>query len=569
MSNDPPHPSSTQHLSATQRGVRKDCDVLIVGSGVAGLVFALELVELAPRARVTLVSKSVLGEGNSRYAQGGISAVANDDDSIEQHVADTLEAGDGLCNVTSAREILAAAPRCIARLIERGVRFDRNGEFGGFDLALEGGHSRRRIYHAGDHTGDEMTRALVERVRSLPNVQVIENHTAVNLITQVPPHQPGSRNEVMGAYLLEGVSGAIHTYCADVTVLATGGAGKVYRYTTNAEIATGDGVAMAYRAGARIGNMEFYQFHPTLLYHSSVNNCLLTEALRGEGAYLRLPDSGERFMARYEPERMELATRDKVARAIFTEIERGSLDYVHLDIRHRDARFIEQHFPYVHQTLRKLGLDITRDLIPVVPAAHYMCGGVLSDTAGRSDLARLLVVGECAFTGMHGANRLASNSLIEGVVMGSQAAPVAAEWLAQPVRRARELLDWDSKSVRDARRLSQLNANWRGLRGEMMSYAGIVRTEQGLQDLLRIVRLRRALIEEYYWTHRVTRDLVELRNIAQVSELIARSALHRRESRGGHYREDYPLQVPNTQDTILSQQEIYATASSHFERPLA
>lgn len=556
--------------SLSQRGERIEVDALVIGSGVAGLVYALELAETHPTLRIAVVSKQQLGDGNTRWAQGGIAAVGTPDDSVAQHVEDTIQAGAGLCRPDAVEEILSAAPRCIRRLIESGVPFDRESqgaELGDFDLALEGGHARRRIYHAGDQTGRAIMDTLIARARTTPGLSVWEPWSAVDLIVQTPRHRPGGSSEVVGAYLLEEPTGRVHRVSARVTVLATGGAGKVFRYTTNAETATGDGVAMAYRAGARVGNLEFFQFHPTLLYHPSVNNFLLTEALRGEGAQLKLPGSEERFMERYAPDPMELATRDVVARAIFSEMERGSLDHVWLDIRHKDPAFLAAHFPGIAQRLEGLGMDLNRDLIPVVPAAHYLCGGVLADSAGRTDLDRLLVIGECAFTGLHGANRLASNSLIEGVVMATFAAEASAEILAEPPDSHHERLDWDSTCVTDSRRASQLNAQWRGLRDDMSSFAGIVRTEAGLRDLLTLLAVRRDMIEEYYWRHPVTRDLVELRNLALVAELLAESALHRRETRGGHFREDFPDPVPEARDTVLRRQREYPSASSHFERP--
>jgi len=334
-------------------------------------------------------------------------------------------------------------------------------------------------------------------------------------------------------------------------VLATGGAGKVYRYTSNPSVATGDGVAMAYRAGARVGGLEFYQFHPTLLYHPKINNFLISEALRGEGAYLRLPDTGERFMQRYAPEKMELATRDVVARAIFCEIEQSHHDYVCLDIRHKDPEFLKERFPMIYRTLLDVGIDISRDQIPVVPAAHYMGGGILSDIHGTTDLKRLFAIGETAYTGLHGANRLASNSLLEGVVMGRHAAQNCCPALESPTQLTKIVKEWDSAGVVDLRRASQLNVHWRGLRGEMSSYAGIIRTEAGLRDQLNLVLARRAMIEDYYWKYSITRDLIELRNIILIAELIVRSALNRRESRGGHYREDFASKSQDIPETVL------------------
>jgi len=390
----------------------------------------------------------------------------------------------------------------------------------------------------------EIIRTLREKIKNEKQIEIFENHTAVNLITQVKRHSPGSLREVIGAYVLDEKKEIVHTFLSQVIVLATGGGGKIFRFTTNPEVATGDGIAMAFRSGARVGNLEFYQFHPTLLYHQKINNFLISEALRGEGAYLRLPDTGERFMKRYAPQKMELATRDIVARAIFSEIERTSHNFVHLDIRHKKKDFLIKHFPNIYETLLKLNLDMTKDLIPIVPAAHYLCGGVLADENGKTDVQRLFAIGEVAFTGLHGANRLASNGLMEGVVTAHNAAKESLSWFEKPLKK-RSIDDWNSESVRDSRRATQITAHWRSLRGEMNSYAGIVRTEAGLKDLLNLISSRREIIEDYYWHHRITRDLIELRNIALLSELIARSALYRKESRGVHFREDFPRKLPN------------------------
>lgn len=550
-----------------QKGGRFEFDVVVFGSGIAGLTYILDLLDIRPKTRVALITKLSISESNSRYAQGGIAAVSEPDDSLENHVRDTLQAGDGLCNADTVRQILREAPQRISDLVRRGVRFDQSGA--DYLLALEGGHSHRRIFRAGDHTGSEIIRGLTERVRESKQVQIFENHTAVNLITQGERHTPGGRREVIGAYVLDEKQEVIHLFQARAVILATGGAGKIFRYTSNPDIATGDGIAMAYRADARVGNMEFYQFHPTLLYHTKVNNFLISESLRGEGAYLVLPSNGERFMARYAPQEMELATRDKVARAIFSEIETGSHAFLYLDIRHKGRDFIEKRFPLISTTLRELGLDLAKDLIPVVPAAHYCCGGVLTDVNGQTDLLRLFAIGETAFTGMHGANRLASNSLIEAAVMAHGAARQSAAFLDAPPKLLRDLLDWNSQSVTDLRRASQINAHWRGLRGEMTSYAGIVRTAAGLSDLLKIISARREIIEGYYWKHTITRDLIELRNIAQISELIVRSALRRHESRGVHFREDFPKHLAVAQDSILRFNEVFPIATDPFERPEA
>ncbi|HVV67582.1 MAG TPA: L-aspartate oxidase [Gammaproteobacteria bacterium] len=534
----------------SQRGEREFFDALVIGSGVAGLIFCLELTKLRPKTRIALISKTSFNESNSYYAQGGIATVFSQEDSIDQHIADTLAAGDGLGNQEAIANIIGKGQQFIQDLQDYGVGFDKNA-FGQSDLAQEGGHSQRRIFHCGDHTGRSLIETLTTRVRHQTNIVIFESHVAVNLLLENTKHQPGDYGEIVGAYVLEVTRGLIHTFFAPVVVLATGGAGKTYRYTSNPDVATGDGVAMAYRAGARVGNMEFYQFHPTLLHHRQCHNFLISEAVRGEGGYLRLADTGERFMTRYAPEQKELATRDIVARAIFTEIEHSAHNYVHLDITHRSRTFLEKHFPNIFHTLLSLNIDMSQDRIPVVPAAHYLCGGVLTDTRGRTDKHRLYAIGEVAFSGLHGANRLASNSLLEAGVMAQAAAKDCLTWIEQPIATRTLPRDWNSQGVTDLRRASQINAHWRGLRGEMTSYAGIVRTEAGLKDLLQLILARRQMIEEYYWKHVITRDLLELRNIILVAELIVRSALHRRESRGGHYREDFPHKSSCFEETVF------------------
>lgn len=529
----------------SQRGSRESFDALVIGSGMAGLMFCLELLRLRPHARIALISKVQLSESNSYYAQGGIAAVSNGDDSLAQHARDTFFSGDGLGNPDAIQSILSEAPQFIQTLRDYGVGFDA-------DLTREGGHSHRRIFHCGDQTGRAVMDVLLTKIREKhQQITLFESCMAVNLLVQDELHKPGYHGEVIGAYVLDTKTELIHTFLANTVVLATGGAGKIYRYTTNPDIATGDGLAMAYRAGARVGNLEFYQFHPTLLYHPECRNFLISEAVRGEGGYLRLPGTGERFMQRYAPEAMELATRDVVARAIFNEIERGDYSYVHLDITHRPKAFLQQHFPTIYSTLLNLGIDMSRDRIPVVPAAHYQCGGVLTDASGQTDKQRLYAIGEVAFTGLHGANRLASNSLVEAGVMATYAAAACCEWLEKPISPQPHLSDWDSKGVTDLRRAGQIKAHWRSLRGEMTSYAGIVRTEAGLKDLRQLILTRSQMIEEYYWRHTITRDLLELRNIVLVAELIVRSALKRRESRGGHYREDYPAKSDQELESIL------------------
>jgi L-aspartate oxidase len=540
----------------SQRGQRYAFDALVIGSGIAGLCYALELVEQRPLASIAILSKESLYDSNTFYAQGGIAAATADD--VSSHIADTLSAGDGLCNEDAVATLLQEGQESVAYLMKQGVHFDHD-ETDALALGQEGGHSNRRIYHVGDQTGTAIVQALVARIKECPRITVFEKHTAVNLITQIAPHQPACFPEVIGAYVLDELAGIIHTVMARVVVLATGGAGKVYRYTTNPSVATGDGVAMAYRAGARVGGLEFYQFHPTLFYHPKINNFLISEALRGEGAYLRRPKTGERFMQRYAPEAMELATRDVVARAIFSEIEQSNDDYVYLDIRHKDKAFLQRRFPKIYETLLNAGFDLSQDLIPVVPAAHYMGGGVISDVEGRTDLGRLFAVGETAFTGLHGANRLASNSLLEGSVMGRHAARASCHAIDTPLHLHQAIEDWDSTSVLDLRRASQINVHWRGLRGEMSSYAGIIRTDAGLRDQLKLVLARRDMIEEYYWKYAITRDLIELRNIILIAELIVRSALNRRESRGGHYREDYTEKSSHAMESVLKVNDVSRT----------
>ncbi|MGE3919345.1 MAG: L-aspartate oxidase [Gammaproteobacteria bacterium] len=521
----------------SQRGDRYEFDVLVFGGGLAGLSYILELLKIHPTLRVALLTKTELSESNSAYAQGGIAAAIQPPDSIPQHLQDTLVAGDGLCDHDVVESITLHASESIDYLVKLGVQFTRNTE-GELECGHEAGHSQRRIYHCGDATGAEIIKALLRHLQTQSSLTIFEEHMAVRLIKRTRFYIPGEFPEIIGAYVLDEKTSKIHTFLAKVVVLATGGAGKVYRYTSNPDIATGDGIAMAYRAGARVRNMEFYQFHPTLLYHPKKHNFLISEALRGEGAYLRRVEDETRFMKDYAPEMMELATRDVVSRAIFTEIERSHDDYVYLDIRHKNKAFLQKRFPVIYQTLQSLGLDLAKDLIPVVPAAHYLCGGVLADVHGQTDLQRLFVIGETAATGLHGANRLASNSLLECIIMGRNAAHACSPWLSTPTIDS--VNDWDSTSVVDLRRATQISANWRGLRGEMSSYAGIIRTEKGLSDLLKLIIERQKMVEEYYWNYVITRDVVELRNIITVAELIVRSALRRRESRGGHFREDFP-----------------------------
>jgi L-aspartate oxidase len=544
----------------SQQGSAFEYDVLVIGSGLAGLFYTLKLLNARPTLRIAIISKTDLQEGNSRYAQGGIAAVIDTkEDSIASHIQDTCIAGDGLCYLPAVEMIVQEGPSAIQELSGMQVAFDKKNDT---ELALgqEGGHTHRRIVHSGDETGRTIIETLLQRLHEHPNVDCFENHIAVNLITQPLPHQVQHQGEVLGAYILDSNTYKIHTFSAKATVLATGGAGKTYRYTTNPMVATGDGVAMAYRAGARIGNMEFYQFHPTLLHHPTHTNFLISEAVRGEGAKLRHAETLERFMQKYAPEQMELATRDIVARAIFNEIEHSHLDFVYLDITHQSKHFLKKRFPQIYTTLSSLGIDMSQDMIPVVPAAHYQCGGVLTNLEGATDLRRLYAIGEVAFTGLHGANRLASNSLLEAIVMASKAAHRSLYNIQEPIQLKNGIRSWNSPTQVNNRRASQINAHWQSLRGEMTSYAGIVRTEAGLSDLLQLIQKRKQIIEEYYWSHIITRDFIELRNIILNAELIVSAALTRRESRGGHYREDFQQKKHHAEESIAR----LTTAEFHF-----
>lgn len=533
----------------TQQGKTFQYDVLVIGTGLAGFHYCLQLLAIQPHIKIALVSKAEAIESNSRYAQGGIAAVYSKEDSLESHISDTLIAGDGLCYQPAVEFMVRQGPDTIRQLNEYQVNFKKIAN-GTFHLAQEGGHSHRRIFNCGDQTGLSIIETLYHLAQQHQQIDFFEHHIAVNLITHYHYHKTDTQGEVLGAYILDIQKNQIHTFLANSVILATGGAGKTYRYTTNPMVATGDGVAMAYRAGARVGNMEFYQFHPTLLHHHTINNFLISEAVRGEGGILLNPDTGERFMQRYAPEQLELATRDVVSRAIFTEIEQSQKGYVYLDITHQPKEFLTKRFPKIYATLASIGIDMSKDRIPVVPAAHYQCGGIMTDLDGRTDLKRLYAIGEVAFTGLHGANRLASNSLLEALVMGSNAAHGSLKDISTPWKIHDDIPSWSAPSEVNNRRASQINAHWRGLRGEMTSYAGIVRTEAGLEDLLQLIMKRKKIIEEYYWKHCITRDFIELRNIVLNAELIVRSALARRESRGGHYREDFPNKSARAQESI-------------------
>ena len=525
---------------------RSPFDVLIIGSGAAGLRLALEL---ADGVRVAVLAKRQLTEGSSFYAQGGISAVLDPADTVESHVQDTLVAGAGLCHEDAVRFTVENGPAAIRWLIDRGVRFtpDENGAEPGYHLTREGGHSRRRIIHAADATGRAVETSLAEAVRAHANIRLFEHHIAIDLITAAK--LGAARDRVLGAYVLDRASGRVEAFGARFVVLATGGASKVYLYTTNPDTASGDGIAMAWRAGCRVVNMEFNQFHPTCLYHPRAKSFLISEAVRGEGGRLLLPD-GERFMPRFDP-RAELAPRDIVARAIDHEMKRLGAESVFLDISHRPADFIRAHFPTIYERCLAFGIDMTREPIPVVPAAHYTCGGVATDLAGRTDLPGLYAIGETAHTGLHGANRMASNSLLECLVFAQAAGRDIQQRLDQvPLPDA--LPPWDESRVTDSDEEVVVSHNWDELRRFMWDYVGIVRTDKRLQRARRRVELLQHEIDEYYSNFRVTGDLIELRNLVQVAELIIRSAQARHESRGLHYTLDYPQPAPGKpRDTVL------------------
>jgi L-aspartate oxidase len=507
-------------------------DYLVLGSGVAGLTLALQA---ARHGEVLIATKRDSDDTATNWAQGGVAAVLSPDDSFEKHAADTRSAGAGLCHDVVVDLCVREAPDAIRWLSEVGARFSSDTE-GALDLGREGGHTERRIVHAGDITGQEIQRALWDAVRESPNIRVLEWHMGIDLITL---SNFGGPDRCVGAYVLDERRGVVETVLARATVLATGGAGKVYLYTSNPDVATGDGVAMAYRAGAEIANMEFYQFHPTVLYEPKAKSFLVSEALRGEGAVLRLPD-GDAFMGRHHA-MADLAPRDVVARAIDYEMKRTGSENVLLDITARPADFIRSRFPNIHAQCLHYGIDMTVQPIPVVPAAHYMCGGVTSDLHGRTTLPGLWVVGETACTGLHGANRLASNSLLEGMVFGRR----AAKKLEAQIRELRTLAvpdvpGWQSGSAVPSHEAVVVSHNWDELRRTMWNFVGIVRSDARLRRASRRVALLEQEIREYYWRHFVTRDLLELRNIATVAELMINSAMSRRESRGLHYTIDHP-----------------------------
>ena len=535
-------------------------DVAIVGSGLAGLSVALHL---AQTRKVAIISKRELLDGASNWAQGGIAAVLDSGDTHDQHVADTLVAGAGLCDEAATRTIVEHGREAIEWLIEQGVPFTRDDSAElGFHLTREGGHSQRRIIHAADATGHAVQVTLEQKVRAHPNITLFEHHCAIDVITSDKLTPTGVHSgaptlvgqpRCHGLYVQDEQSGKVLTFEAEHTVLATGGAGKVYLYTTNPDTSTGDGIAMAWRAGCRVSNMEFIQFHPTCLYHPYAKSFLITEAIRGEGGLLKLPPeagvaAGTRFMPAHD-ERGELAPRDVVARAIDFEMKKRGLDYVHLDISHQSPEFIKEHFPTIYARCLELGIDITQQPIPVVPAVHFTCGGVVTDLAGRTDIPGLYAVGETAYTGLHGANRLASNSLLECLVVGRACAHQIA---AAPSVDLPALPAWDESRVTNADEEVVIAHNWDELRRFMWNYVGIVRTTKRLERAQHRIKLLKEEIDEYYRNFRVTNDLLELRNLVEVAELIVRSALSRRESRGLHYSRDYPDTLPKALPSVLT-----------------
>ncbi len=527
-------------------------DVLIIGSGLAGLTMALQV---ADQKRVCIVSKREVSDSACSWAQGGIAAVlnnqVNNDDSVEEHIQDTLIAGAGLCDIAVTRLVATKARESVEWLISQGVEFTREANNSGLHLTREGGHSQRRIVHVADATGQAVQKTLAQKVREHANITILENHIAVDLLTSKKivskkVNKSTVENRCLGAYVLDNKTGKVTTIAAQNTVLATGGAGKVYLYTTNPDVSTGDGMAMAWRAGCRAANMEFIQFHPTCLFHPHAKSFLISEAVRGEGGLLRLPD-GTRFMPEHDG-REELAPRDVVARAIDFEMKKRGLDCVYLDITHKPLAFIQAHFPNIYARCLELGIDISQQPIPVVPAAHYSCGGVMVDAQGKTDIANLYAIGETACTGLHGANRLASNSLLECLVFGRAA---ANDILQASIHALPSLPKWDESRVTDADEEVLITHTWDELRRFMWNYVGIVRTDKRLSRALHRIHMLRDEVQEFYQHFKISNDLIELRNLLQVAELIVESAISRKESRGLHYSKDHPNMDAEPIPTVL------------------
>jgi len=523
-------------------------DVVVIGSGAAGLTAALNL---ADRFKVGVLAKAGISDGSTAWAQGGIAAVLEPGDTFESHIEDTIVAGAGLNNRATVEFVVENAPLAIEKLAALGVPFNTDGDVGAdrWHLTQEGGHSHRRIVHVNDATGQAVQLALERAAIAHPNITLFPDRAAIDLVTSRHGERYSGDGHVWGVYAVDRPTGRVETFIGRATVLATGGAGRAYLFSTSPRGATGDGIAMAWRAGCRVSNMEFMQFHPTCLYNLEVKNFLITEAMRGEGGQLKLPTNGRRFMPRFD-RRAELAPRDIVARAIDHEIKRLGLDYVHLDISHKPPEFVVEHFPTIHARLLGLGIDITKEPIPIVPAAHYTCGGVVIDLKGRTDLPGLYAAGEVTQSGLHGANRLASNSLLECFVFGDAVAEdIKSEFDSMP--EAPAIRPWDESRVTDSDEEVIVQHNWREIRRFMWDYVGIVRTTKRLERAAHRVALLRHEVSEYYVNFRVTPDLIELRNLVEVADLIVRSALHRKESRGLHYTLNYPDLLDEARDTIL------------------
>ncbi|WP_394730467.1 L-aspartate oxidase [Altererythrobacter sp. GH1-8] len=520
-------------------------DVLIIGSGAAGLTAALALAE---HKRVLVLAKGSLTGGSTAWAQGGIAAVLDAGDTFENHVRDTMVAGAGLNRRETVEFVIENAPASIDRLVELGVPFNTEGE--NLHLTREGGHSHRRIVHVNDATGWAVQEALLKAAEANPNITMLPGRTCIDFITGRHREKFSAEGRVWGAYALNEATGQVERHVAKATILAAGGAGRCYLFSTAPRGATGDGIAMAWRAGARVANMEMMQFHPTCLYNLEVKNFLITEAVRGEGGHLLHPETGHRYMTDYDPERMELAPRDIVARANDDQIKRYGLDYVHLDISHQPPEFVKEHFPNIYDKLIGLGIDMTKQPIPVVPAQHYTCGGVLIGLDARTDLPGLWAAGECTESGLHGANRLASNSLLECFVFGEAAAKdILESWGALP--EVPSIREWDESRVTDSDEEVVIKQNWTEIRRFMWNYVGIVRTTKRLERAANRIALLKQEVEDYYGSFRVTTDLIELRNLLQAAELIVKSALARHESRGLHYTLDYPETDSVARDTVL------------------
>ncbi len=530
-----------------------ESDFLVIGGGIGGLWFAIQAAE---HGTVTLLAKKGITDSSTHFAQGGIAAVSSKEDSFEEHVQDTLNAGANLCKEDVVRFVISEGPDRIEELVRLGVRFstrnDEDAQIDEFDLGLEGGHSKRRILHASDFTGREIVEKLFQIASENPRIRFLDYHIAIDLLTHPKGRRvPPSEKSCWGAYVLDVQNKEVRTFVAPVTVLATGGAGKVYLFTCNPDIATGDGIAMAYRAGAKIANMEFIQFHPTCLYHPQAKSFLISEAVRGEGGILRLKDLSP-FMEKYHP-RGCLAPRDIVARAIDNELKERGDDYVYLDITHRDPDFVRRRFPNIHRQCLAFGIDMTREPIPVVPAAHYTCGGVMVDAFARTDIQNLYAVGEVACTGLHGANRLASNSLLEALVFAHRAAQHATAALSGRRKPPPSIPEWTSGNAVDSDESVVVAHNWDEIRRLMWNYVGIFRSNKRLERAKRRIDALAGEIHQYYWDFLITSDLIELRNLALVADLIVTSALIRKESRGLHYNINYPMTDDETwrRDTIL------------------